>query len=210
MNTLGTHIKKLRTSAGMNATNLSIKLGIGSSIISKWENHGHSPSLDNLTKIAEIFKVSYQDLLDMKINDEEYDLEAAKNKNMDQDKKNDILEHEITPPKNDGEPTPMSVIWELTKNTTGLIAVNQTSADASKINAESGDKYATAHLKQTLILENVINSNKDLEARIKREQTYRVMERLALKGVPELWKSADIGIEIMGKYLSIDVPVSLI
>lgn len=60
---LGKNIKVLRKSEGMTQLNLADKLGLRKVTISTYEQERSVPSFDVLIKIAEIFKVSLDDLV---------------------------------------------------------------------------------------------------------------------------------------------------
>lgn len=62
---LGENIKNLRTSLKLTQVEIANKLGVTKQCVSNWENDNIVPSVDMLTKIAQIFKVSTDYLLDI-------------------------------------------------------------------------------------------------------------------------------------------------
>lgn len=61
---LNERIKELRIASGMNQVELAKKLGVSKQSISNWENDNIQPSIEMLLKIARIFSVSTDYLLD--------------------------------------------------------------------------------------------------------------------------------------------------
>lgn len=120
-------------------------------------------------------------------------------KNKVEEEKTQPLKEEILSIKKDGEKVTIEIVLEMAKNTTGLIAVTKTTAEAT-------DKVATAHLKQTVMLENLLSSGVERETRAKEEQTEFLLNRIAAVGVPQLWESMDQGQRILSKLLSEYVP----
>jgi|GEM_PF-6877351 len=51
---IGDWIKKCRTAAGLNQTQLGERLGVGKANVSAWENNRHEPSYSQMLKVAEI------------------------------------------------------------------------------------------------------------------------------------------------------------
>ena len=62
--TFGEYIYKLRTSADLSQSELAKKLGVSNKAISKWENGKAKPQVDMLKKLAIVFGVSVESLLD--------------------------------------------------------------------------------------------------------------------------------------------------
>lgn len=60
---LNENIKKLRLSRGMNQVAFAKELGVTKQCVSNWENDNVLPSIEMLTKIADIFCVSTDFLL---------------------------------------------------------------------------------------------------------------------------------------------------
>lgn len=70
---LGEKIRILRTNRGINQVELAGLLGVTKQCISNWENENIMPSIDMLIKIAGLFDVSTDYLLDLS---EKYDLKT--------------------------------------------------------------------------------------------------------------------------------------
>ncbi len=60
---IGNHIKQLRINKGYNQAELAKELGVTYQAISNWENGKNTPDLQTLIKLAEIFKISVDELL---------------------------------------------------------------------------------------------------------------------------------------------------
>lgn len=60
---LNENIKRLRISHGMNQVEFARLLGVTKQCVSNWENDNVLPSIDMLTKIADVFKVRTDYLL---------------------------------------------------------------------------------------------------------------------------------------------------
>ena len=60
---LNENIKKLRIAHGMNQVEFANLVGVSKQCVSNWENDNVLPSIEMLTKIADIFKVSTDYLL---------------------------------------------------------------------------------------------------------------------------------------------------
>jgi transcriptional regulator with XRE-family HTH domain len=60
---LGERLRKLRTNRSMDQVDVAILLGIGRYSISKYETGETSPTLENLSKLADIFGVTTDYLL---------------------------------------------------------------------------------------------------------------------------------------------------
>ena len=60
---LNENIKRLRISHGMNQVEFARILGVTKQCVSNWENDNVLPSIDMLTKIADVFKVKTDFLL---------------------------------------------------------------------------------------------------------------------------------------------------
>jgi len=62
---LGDRIKELRTAHGMNQVVLAQKAGVSKQCVSNWENGYIQPSIDMLVKLAELFSVSTDYMLEL-------------------------------------------------------------------------------------------------------------------------------------------------
>ena len=71
---LGENIKGLRNAYNLNKVGLAAKLGVSKQTISNWENNNVQPSIDTLIKIARVFDVTTDYLLDMNISDRAVDV----------------------------------------------------------------------------------------------------------------------------------------
>ena len=60
---LGNRIRELRIACGWNQVELSKKLNISKQTVSNWENDNIQPSIEMLTKLADVFLVSTDYLL---------------------------------------------------------------------------------------------------------------------------------------------------
>jgi transcriptional regulator with XRE-family HTH domain len=58
------NLKQLRKDAGLTQSQLAEKLGISFKTLSHWESGYTEPSILMLTKLKEIFAISYEDLLE--------------------------------------------------------------------------------------------------------------------------------------------------
>lgn len=181
------------------------KTGIKASYLSNMLN----PDGVLTESFIEVFKKEYGKFLKdngFKLNDPLYidDIKDnvyanIKTSNVEDEKKYINTEHENPLPQKEGEKLTMDIVLEMTKNTTGLIAVAKTTAEAT-------DKVALAHLKQTVMFETLISSGAERETRAKEVQTEFLLNRIALVGVPRLWESMDQGQRILSKLLSEYVP----
>ena len=63
----GEYIYKLRTEAALSQAQLAEKLGVSDKAVSKWENGKAKPQVDMLKKLAIIFGVQVEEMLDMPI-----------------------------------------------------------------------------------------------------------------------------------------------
>ena len=61
--TLGEKIYKLRAEKGLSQGELSEMLDVSRQSISKWENGGATPDLDNIIKLSEIFGITIDELV---------------------------------------------------------------------------------------------------------------------------------------------------
>ena len=61
--TFGEKVRELRTKRGWTQVQLGNMLNVSDDAISKWENGPHKPSADGLKEVADIFKVTIDDLL---------------------------------------------------------------------------------------------------------------------------------------------------
>ena len=59
---LGVFIARRRKYMGLTQEELAKRIGVSKSAIAKWETYGGIPDKDNLKKIAEVMKVSVDDL----------------------------------------------------------------------------------------------------------------------------------------------------
>lgn len=64
--TLGMMISSLRKEKGMTQLQLAEKMGVTDKAISKWERDLSMPDLNSIPKLAEIFEISVDDLMQMK------------------------------------------------------------------------------------------------------------------------------------------------
>ena len=66
--TLGMMISSLRKEKGMTQLQLAEKMGVTDKAVSKWERDLSMPDLNSIPKLAEIFEISVDDLMQMKTN----------------------------------------------------------------------------------------------------------------------------------------------
>lgn len=64
--TIGERIRKLRKEKGLTQEAISSVLGVSRQAIAKWESDQSSPSTENLIKLANLFDISLEDLVDLK------------------------------------------------------------------------------------------------------------------------------------------------
>lgn len=64
--TLGMMISSLRKEKGMTQLELSEKMGVTDKAVSKWERDLSFPDINSIPKLAEIFEVSVDDLMQVK------------------------------------------------------------------------------------------------------------------------------------------------
>lgn len=64
--TLGMMISSLRKEKGMTQLQLAEKMGVTDKAVSKWELDLSMPDLNSIPKLAEIFEISVDDLMQMK------------------------------------------------------------------------------------------------------------------------------------------------
>ena len=64
--TLGTMIAELRKAEGMTQLELAEKMGVTDKAVSKWERDLSCPDINSLPKLAEIFGISVDDLMQVK------------------------------------------------------------------------------------------------------------------------------------------------
>lgn len=64
--TLGMMISSLRKEKGMTQLQLAEKMGVTDKAVSKWERDLSMPDLNSIPKLAEIFEISVDDLMQMK------------------------------------------------------------------------------------------------------------------------------------------------
>lgn len=79
---LGDMIYKLRREQGISQSELAQKIGVTNKAVSKWETYEANPDLGNLTKLADIFGVSCDDLLRGKVEKCDVDGGIVKNANL--------------------------------------------------------------------------------------------------------------------------------
>ena len=75
--TLGMMISSLRKEKGMTQLELAVKMGVTDKAVSKWERDLSCPDINSIPKLAEIFDVSVDDLMQVKAENKEY---LSKNK----------------------------------------------------------------------------------------------------------------------------------
>ena len=69
--TLGMMISSLRKEKGMTQLQLAEKMGVTDKAVSKWERDLSMPDLNSIPKLAEIFEISVDDLMQMKTDSKE-------------------------------------------------------------------------------------------------------------------------------------------
>lgn len=69
--TFGTMISSLRKSSGMTQLELADKMGVTDKAVSKWERDLSYPDINSLPKLAEIFGVSVDELMQVKTESKE-------------------------------------------------------------------------------------------------------------------------------------------
>lgn len=69
--TFGNIITKLRKENGMTQPELAKKIGVSDKAISKWERDLSLPDVNTISKLAEIFHISVDELMQVKINKKE-------------------------------------------------------------------------------------------------------------------------------------------
>ena len=69
--TLGMMISSLRKEKGMTQLQLAEKMGVTDKAVSKWERDLSMPDLNSIPKLAEIFEISVDDLMQMKTDTKE-------------------------------------------------------------------------------------------------------------------------------------------
>lgn len=72
--TLGQTIKKLRQEKNLTQQQLADLMNVSNKAISKWENDEGTPDLENLKRLSQIFKISLDQLLSNKKQEEKYQL----------------------------------------------------------------------------------------------------------------------------------------
>lgn len=68
---LGNHIYNLRVAKGFTQREIAEKLSISDKAISKWENGSSKPSVNNLQRLAELFDITLEELLEVSNNNKE-------------------------------------------------------------------------------------------------------------------------------------------
>ena len=92
MNKVNTMIKVLRTEKGMNQEQLAEKLQVTRQAVSNWETGKTQPDIETLTRMAEVFGVSVEKLVDLEVREQigrfkyihDTDLKEAYNKVVEQ------------------------------------------------------------------------------------------------------------------------------
>ena len=69
--TLGKVISSLRKEKGMTQLELADKMGVTDKAVSKWERDLSIPDMNSITRLAEIFEVSVDELMQNKVEDKE-------------------------------------------------------------------------------------------------------------------------------------------
>ena len=69
--TLGMMISSLRKEKGMTQLELAEKMRVTDKAVSKWERDLSVPDINSMPKLAEIFEVSVEDLMQVKTNTKE-------------------------------------------------------------------------------------------------------------------------------------------
>lgn len=69
--TLGMMISSLRKEKGITQLQLAEKMGVTDKAVSKWERDLSMPDLNSIPKLAEIFEISVDDLMQMKTDTKE-------------------------------------------------------------------------------------------------------------------------------------------
>ncbi len=75
---IGNIISKLREEKGLTQKELADKLNISDKTISKWETNANLPNIDMIFKISRLFKVSFQNLLKARLEEEKIDEKLIK------------------------------------------------------------------------------------------------------------------------------------
>lgn len=75
---IGSIISKLREEKGLTQKELADKLNISDKAISKWETNANLPNIDMIFKISRLFKVSFQNLLKARLEEEKIDEKLIK------------------------------------------------------------------------------------------------------------------------------------
>lgn len=91
--TLGEQIKTMRKQAGMSQEKLAEKLGVSRQAITKWENNGGVPEVENLLALSTLFNVSVDSLLSVDKNEKlqsDYLYESVTEYDIDQVKRYDM------------------------------------------------------------------------------------------------------------------------
>lgn len=81
--TLGRMISSLRKERGMTQLELAEKMGVTDKAVSKWERELSYPDINSIPKLAEIFEISVDELMQVKIETK---------KNMNSNKAGEIVE----------------------------------------------------------------------------------------------------------------------
>lgn len=75
---IGSILSKLREEKGLTQKELADKLNISDKTISKWETGANLPNIDMIYRISQVFKVSFQNLLKARLEEEKIDEKLIK------------------------------------------------------------------------------------------------------------------------------------
>lgn len=81
--TLGVMISSLRKEKGMTQLELAEKIGVTDKAVSKWERDLSSPDINSIPKLAEIFEISVDKLMQVQTNEKENKNKEKVNKIVD-------------------------------------------------------------------------------------------------------------------------------
>lgn len=81
--TLGVMISSLRKEKGMTQLELAEKMGVTDKAVSKWERDLSSPDINSIPKLAEIFEISVDKLMQVQTNEKENKNKGKVNKIVD-------------------------------------------------------------------------------------------------------------------------------
>ena len=132
--TLGMMISSLRKEKGMTQLELAEKMGVTDKAVSKWERDLSFPDINSIPKLAEIFDVSVDDLMQVKTETKE---------NMSKNKVDEIVDTAL---KGIGiamgiAVTVLSVLGELETNTAFImLGIGLSSISISLLKDKKGEK----------------------------------------------------------------------